>query len=434
MTLPVRNPLLRIALAFALAVAVFAALNRGGEVQVASDAAGSGQAQTTDQRIAALESVVRAQPGNANERALLADLYVQKVREGGDAVYYTRAADVLEEARRIDPRNSAVFTELGTLALARHQFRDGLEYGLRARELAPTTVKPLGVIVDAQVELGRYDAAARTLQTMLDEKPNVAAYARASYLRELRGDLPGALTAMRLAVSAGGNAPENVAYVQSLLGHLQFARGQLGAAERAYDEALVRYPGYASAQVGIARIDAARGDLDGAIERLRESVRSAPSIEALIALGEFELAAGQDARARGHLDAARAEYGKLAANGENTDTELALIEAEHGSAAKAVRLGRSAWRKAPSVRSADALGWALTNAGRPEAGKVWARRALRLGSRDPRFLFHAGIAALKAGDRADAKRWLAASLEPNPAFSPRHAPRAERALGGLTGS
>ena len=73
----------------------------------------------------------------------------------------------------MEPRNSAVYTELGTIALARHDFRGGLEYGLKARRLAPDTVKPLGVIVDGQVELGRYDDAARTLQTMLDEKPNL---------------------------------------------------------------------------------------------------------------------------------------------------------------------------------------------------------------------------------------------------------------------
>src|SRR3954463_16637187 len=122
---------------------------------------------------------------SADERSLTADRYLQRVRETGDASYYVRAEGVLRGVTR----TPAVLTTLGTLALARHDFRAGLAYGLRARRAAPTTVKPLGVIVDAQVELGRYSAAARTLQTMIDEKPNLASYARVSYFRELHGDL-----------------------------------------------------------------------------------------------------------------------------------------------------------------------------------------------------------------------------------------------------
>jgi Flp pilus assembly protein TadD len=93
-----------------------------------------------------------------------------------------------------------------------------------------------------------------------------------------------------------------------------------------------------------------------------------------------------------------------------------------------VRLARRAWRNAPSVRSADAQGWAHTAAGDPRAGVAWARRALRLGSRDPLFLYHAGVAALRAGRPALAERRLAAALELNPRFSPLYAPRAARAL------
>jgi Flp pilus assembly protein TadD len=96
-----------------------------------------------------------------------------------------------------------------------------------------------------------------------------------------------------------------------------------------------------------------------------------------------------------------------------------------------VRLGRQVWRAAPSVRSADALGWALTRAGRPGAGLRWARRALRLGSRDPLFHFHAGIAAKAAGERALARRELAVALSLNPAFSPLYSQWARRALEAL---
>ena len=74
-----------------------------------------------------------------------------------------------------------------------------------------------------------------------------------------------------------------------------------------------------------------------------------------------------------------------------------MFEADHGSPRRALALARRAWRAAPGLRAADALGWALTRAGRPAAGLRWARPRAALGSRDPIFRYHAGIAALAAG-------------------------------------
>jgi hypothetical protein len=145
----------------------------------------------------------------------------------------------------------------------------------------------------------------------------------------------------------------------------------------------------------------------------------------VIALGEAEIVAGRHAGGRrgGQLMAAGrrdlalvpAEERLLAAAGVRTDTELAVFEADHGSAARGVALARRGVRAAPSVRADDALGWALTRAGRPRAGLRWARRALRLGTRDPAFLAHAGIAARLAG--RDRTRWLRAAWR-SPALPP----------------
>ena len=110
------------------------------------------------------------------------------------------------------------------------------------------------------------------------------------------------------------------------------------------------------------------------------------------------------------------------------DAELVVFEATHGDPRAAVALGRRVYRSAPSVRSADALGWALARSGRPEAGLGWARRALRLGSRDPLFHFHAGMAARAAGRPALARRELRLALSLNPGFSPWLARRAREAL------
>ena len=431
MTLKLPNPvtLIGFALAFLVALGVLSLVNRssapvGGAGAVETPRAG----RSTDDQIRAFQAAVKTRPGDPRGYTALAAEYLQKVRETGDPSFYSKAGGLLTKARRLDPRGADVLTGLGTLALARHDFREGLRLGLAAHRASPELVKPYPVIVDAQVELGRYREAARTLQRMVDLKPTLAAYARVSYFRELHGDLGGALEAMRYAVSAGGGTPENVGYVQTLLGNLELALGHTAAARFAYGQALAGVPGYVPASVGLARVEAGERNYGPAIRRLRAAVGRLPLPEYVVALGETELAAGRTAAARRDLALVGAEERLLQANGVNTDVDLALFEANHGAPARGVDLARRAWAAAPSVRSADALGWSLTRAGNPAAGLRWAKRSLRLGSADPAFLYHAGMTACAAGRTALGQRWLRRALARNPRFSPLYAPRARAAL------
>jgi tetratricopeptide (TPR) repeat protein len=430
MTLPSLLPraIATIALAFATTLAVLLAVQGSGRpAGPASAVDDAGPSRSVAAAIEGLEAATRARPDDPRQWSALGDAYLQRVRENGDTSLYRRADAAFHRALRLDPRDAAAVVGLGQLALARHHFDEGLRHGRKAQRLAPGSVAPYPVIVDGLVELGRYSAAERELQRMVDLKPSLAAYARVSYLRELHGDIPGAVRAMRLATS-GGPRGENGAYVQSLLGGLELGRGRLIAAERAYRAALQRSPGYAPALSGLARIQAVQGDLDGAIRGLRDALGQMPSWDAALRLAEAELAAGERVAARSHLARTRRELAALTASGENADLERTLFEATYGDRRRAVELGRRQWRAAPSVRSADALGWALTRAGRPEAGLRFARRALRLGSRDPMFLVHAGIAARGAGRPAEARRHLRRALADNPRFAPMWAARARRAL------
>jgi len=421
--------------AFGAALAVFALSNRdlarpARAVATVRPFEGISAGASTDQRIAALQRTLRAAPSPSGYAAL-GSAYLQKVRETGDASYYPRADGVLHLALAQDPRNVNAVVALGTLALARHDFRRGLALGRDARRIAPATYGPFPVVVDALVELGRYDEAGRVLQQFVDEKPGLAAYARASYFRELHGDLTGAARAMRFAISAGSSTPEGTAYVQTLLGTLQFNRGQLTAAHDAFRAALRAVPGYPAALAGNAQADAAQGHLGVAITRLRRVVDRLPLPQYVVALGEAELAAGRTRQARMDLALVGVERRLLAASGVNTDVDIALFEADHGDPRRGVVLGRRAWASAPSVRSADALGWALTRSGRPAAGYTWAGRALRLGWREPLALYHAAMSAQQAGHRDRSRALLTLLLRQAPRFSALYAPRARAALAAL---
>jgi len=387
--------------------------------------------RSTEALVESLQAAVRVNPGDAAGYAMLGNAYYQRARETGDPAYYTRSQGSFQEALRLDPKNVTATIGIGTLSLARHDFRAGLMYGERAARLTPDLVRPLTVISDAQVELGRYGEAARTLERMARLKPTLATYSRVSYYRELHGDLRSATGAMRLAVAAGGGSPENAAYVQALLGNLQFDRGHYAAAEHAYEEARAVDPSYLQAEAGLARLDAGRGRFDKAINRYRRVVERLPLPEYAIALAETEQAAGERPGARRDFGLVHAEVRLLQANGVNTDGDLALFEANHGDAARAVALGRGAWDAAPSVRSADALSWALYKDGRIRAAGRVSERAMKLGSRDPYFLYHAGTIAAGGGKDDLARRLLGRLLRESPRFSPLYAPRARTTLNGL---
>ena len=420
--------------AFAATVAVLTLGSREPGDAPSAPASRPAQARpaSTAERIRSLQSAVAADEARPRAFAQLGDAFVQRNRETADASFLIRAERAYRGALARDPRHSPAVAGLGTLAAARHDFRAALRHGLTARRLAPDSLGSYPVVVDAQIELGRYDDARKTLQRFVDLKPGLASYARVSYFRELHGDLRGATEALERAASAGSASPENTAYIQTLLGSVEFARGRLGAAAHSYRAALQSVPGYAPADAGLARVYAARGKLDASIARLRGVVDRLPLPEYAIALAEAELAAGRYADARVDLDVVRAQERLLAANGINTDVELAVFDADHGLPPTAVRRARRAWRAAPSVRSADALGWSLTRAGRPAEGLEYAHRALRTGSRDPLFLYHAGIAARDTGRRGEARQLLRRALALNPRFSPYHAPRAREALRELS--
>jgi tetratricopeptide (TPR) repeat protein len=216
-----------------------------------------------------------------------------------------------------------------------------------------------------------------------------------------------------------------------LLGDFEAMRGRYGAAELAYREALAIDPAYGGARSGLALLRAGRGELGPAIEALRAQVGDPPSPDALIELGEVEQAAGRLAAARRHYDEGLAIERDLLAQGAGVDAGITLNEAEHGDPKRAVRLGRTAWSTAPSVSSADAYSWALYRAGRVAAASRLSAEAMRLGSRDPEFLYHAGMIARARGEDARAARLLERLLDQSPRFSALYAPRAHQALSAL---
>src|SRR5215216_998359 len=222
----IRNTLMKITVAACAFAATF------GAVQFADRGSSTAASfpvhhRTTDELIRDYSAAIRREPGDARGYVALGQAFVQKVRETGNTDLYARADGLFRAALRRDSHNVAAIVGRGGIANSRHDFAGGLRFATYARRVAPQTLAPLPVLIDSQIELGQYDDAARSLQRLVDLRPNVSSYTRISYWRELHGDLDGAVAAVQRAVSASGEAGEGSAYVYTLLGKLEFARGDL---------------------------------------------------------------------------------------------------------------------------------------------------------------------------------------------------------------
>lgn len=408
-------------LAALLALAIVAAL-RGIEPPPAPMAGGSLAAPATlgDPRtIARLQERLRRAPNDVDAAASLGLAYLQRARETGDQGLYGQAEQALEVALAGNPQHLDALVGRGALALARHQFGEALEWGERARAVAPQRAVVYGVLTDAYVELGRYEEAVAAAQQMIDIRPDRDSYSRVAYLRELHGDVAGAIAAMELAVDAGAPGTEGTAWSYVQLGNLALGQGDVARAEEAYRAALVEWPGYAHAEAGLARVAVARGDDARAAARYATALERLPLPEFAIALGELYAHMGRPTDAERQYELVRAMQQLNAAAGVDVDMELALFDADHGDdPAGTVARARAAYLARPSIYAADALAWALYRAGQGEEAARYSAEALRLGTRDPALRLRAGLIAAAAGETVAAREHLELALTGAPALSP----------------
>jgi tetratricopeptide (TPR) repeat protein len=383
---------------------------------------------TLPEQIASLQRRLRALPSDWSSWATLGLAYVQEARVTADPRYYPKAQGALARSLALRPRgNFDADVGEGALALARHDFAGALAWGERGRAVNPYDDNVYGVIGDAQIELGRYRQAFATIQHMVNLHPELPSYARASYARELQGDVPGALHAMRLALQAAGT-PEDRAFAAYQLGELEFSTGRVGRAAAYYRQAVAMAPEYPPPHAGLAKVAWARGDLASAIRQYGAVVQRYPLPEYVIALGDLDTVTGRTAAAARQYALVRAEERLFRAAGVNVDLELALFDADHGRPHAALAEARAEWGRRHSILVADALAWALHRNGRDRAALPFSRFARKLAYRSALIAFHAGMIETALGDRAAGARDLRRALAINPHFSILLAPVARATL------
>lgn len=384
---------------------------------------------SAEETVIRLQTSIERNPENSSAYAELGLAYLQRLRETADASYYSRAEMAFAEALKRDPNQLGGLIGEGTLALSRHDFAGGLKWGEQAHALYPYNAEILGIIVDAQVELGRYPNAVATAQTMVDLRPGISSYSRVSYLRELHGEVDGAIEAMRAAAAADRPESEASLWSQVQLGNLYFNRGDLRQAEAIYRQALRYRPDYPYAQAGLANVQASHGDYASAIATYLPLTQRLPLPAFVIALGDLYTLTGQYQEAQTQYNLVRVIERLNASAGVDVDLELGLFDADYGEMTGALLARAQAlYSRRPTVYAADVLAWTLYRSGDYTQARSYSKEALGLGTRDARLYYHAGMIALAVGETREAARLLAEALDINPYFNLIQARAAREAL------
>ena len=383
----------------------------------------------TDERIKMYETLANYKPGDFHYQNLLAGTFIQKMRETMDPGYLDRASKIVNAVLSADGADYEALRLRSQIELERHNFTQVAEYSRELIASSPEDPWNWGTLGDSLMELGQYDKAAEAYQRMVNMRPDLSSYNRASYYRFVSGDAAGAIEVMKRAIDAGSRSMENVAWCYVDLGNMYFKIGKLSEAERAYLSALRAFPGYYPAHAGLGRAYAAQGKIQEAIESYKRAQASVPLVEYAGALQDLYALAGQPDEARKQAEMIDMIDKMEQATGLNVNRNLAMAYADRDrNLDRALALVAGELRGRRDIYTYDALAWSLyKNKKYEEAGQA-KEKALELGTPEPAFYYHAGMIERALGQTDQARKHLERALALNARFDPRQAPLAEAAL------
>ncbi|RNC66701.1 MAG: hypothetical protein ED859_16050 [Desulfuromonadales bacterium] len=379
--------------------------------------AGEAAFSPAEQRIAWARKAIEANPKDHQAYNELAMAFARRARETSDTAFYDRAGEALKESFLIAPGNFEGRKTRVWVLLGRHEFAQALEEARKLNRDAPDDLMVYGFLVDANAELGNYREAEEAAQWMLDLRPgNIPGLTRAAYLRELFGDIDGAVELLDTAYRrTPPTETEDRAWLLTHVAHLRLSIGKMDEAEKLLDAALALFPGYHYALANRAKVRTAQRRYPEAVELLQKRYRAAPHPENLFVLAEALELAGRGKESK----AAFTEFEKKARqemNGaDNANRELIFFYTDHAQRPdEALRIARVEIARRRDVHTLDACAWALSATGSHAEARRQIETALAVGVLDAKILYHAAVITFRTNDRKAALRHLQRSLELNP--------------------
>ena len=410
---------------------VFGLRHGGGQVVDDGPAAAAAPADRLGAAITVAQQRLHTVPGDYVTWAELGSAYIEKARVSADPSYYPKIEGALRRSLQLRPHdNATALIGLGALANARHDFAHARDLAEQALDIDSYSADAYGVLADAHTQLGHPAAATEAVQHMLDLRPGLPAYARASYDLEQHGRLDEAAALMRRALDAAID-PADIAFCRYQLGELAWQQGRFDEASTDYRAGLDADASYLPLLDGQARLAAAEGRTSEAVTDYANLTARYPSPGYLIEYADLLTASGQPDQARAQLGLASAGLALFTANGGTDDLGAAQLAIAENKPTQAVAAAKREWSRRHFADVADTLAWALHQAGSDREALTYAKRATSSGARNASYLFRLGMIEDSLGRTGGARRDLAAALALNPQFSPRYAPVAAAALARL---
>jgi tetratricopeptide (TPR) repeat protein len=316
----------------------------------------------------------------------------RRARDTADPKDYEKAAEAIAQALSLEPDNFESLKLKAWVLLGKHEFAQALELAKELNRRVPDDATVYGLLTDAHVELGNYQEAEEAAQWMLNlGRASIPGLTRAAYLREIFGDVEGALELMTTAFSRiSATETQDRAWTLSQIGHLLTLSGKLDQAAEVLGEALKLYPDYHYALANLAKVRARQELYQEAVPLLRRRYEVAPHPENLFELGAALHRAGKvEEASKAFIDFEQAAVAE-SKSWDNANRELVAYYADYAKKPEsALRIAKLEISRRKDVATLDAYAWALYRSGKDTEAREAIKTALAVGTVDRKILEHA---------------------------------------------
>lgn len=370
-----------------------------------------------------LTESIKKDPGNIKAKIALSSLYIQEARITGDYFYYDKAAmKYVDDVLKVDSLNFDGLTLKALLQMSQHHFTEGLATAYKAQKINPYSAFVYGIMVDGNIEMGEYDQAVKNSDIMVSLRPDLRSYSRISYLREIHGDYPGAIEAMKLAVDAGAPGDESTEWCRIQLATLYENTGNLPFAEMQYIISSEERPGYPQAMAGLSRIAMHKKQYEKALQFLQEANAGTNDMQFTDQMIDIYALMGKKEKADQLARELIEKMSELSLNAEKdeslghyADRELAIAYLKVNDYHNALKHALMEYNRRPlNIDVNETVAWVYYSMGEYNKSLPYIQAALKTNCKNPTLLCRAGLIYRQTGNKDSAKALITKGLSKDP--------------------
>lgn len=373
-----------------------------------------------------LMAKVTKDPTDKKSLLELTALYIQEGRNTGNFSYYNNAAlKCIDAVLKVENENFEALSFKSSILLSQHHFEAGLALAEKARQLYPQNAFVYGLLIDGNIEMGNYETALAAAEKMISIRPDIRSYSRIAYLREIFGDIPGAIEAMKLAVDAGSTGDENTEWCRVQLGMLYEKTGKILEAKMQYTIAETNRNNYPYALAGLARIAIEEMKFEEAKMLYLKADSIIPDHMFKEGLAEVYTITGEELKSKEIAHDILEYVSELSSasntkndEGQNEDHEMAHACMGVGDYSRAFKFAMKEYNRRPlNIEVNETVAIILLQLGEPGKAVSYITRALKTDCKNPELLSHAALIYAEAGDTINARRYYQEAFKNKPVLS-----------------